>query len=140
MTEDSLQGRDRIAAAYLQQLQELASEISAATDAISANRLQKFRESVDKQELLCWSLTSMARTVGDSLKPIDQSPAPRIDGQLAERIRAASVELNVLNLKYAALLRRSGRSIALLSLLCKSFSGQYPSAFQPNHHTWSCEV
>ncbi len=54
---------DPIAATYLQHLQELAYEISAATDAIAANAMTRFKESVAKQEMLCASLASMANTV-----------------------------------------------------------------------------
>lgn len=140
MTDESLQGRDRTAATYLQQLQELASEISAATDAISANAMQKFCESVSRQELLCSSLASISKAVGEAMRPSGVGSAPRIDSSLDQRIRAASAELHALNLKYAALIKHSSRSIEMLSLLCKSQTGLLPSDCQPKRQTWSCEV
>jgi len=50
MKGDVLQTRDEVAAEYLQQLQALAAEISVATDAIAANSLPRFHESVAKQK------------------------------------------------------------------------------------------
>ncbi len=142
MDAATLQPRDRIAATYLQQLQELAFEISAATEAIAANALFRFQESVAKQEMLCASLASMANTVSQGVRSSDQPSVPGIDTSIERRIQVASEALRELNLQYAALLRHSGRSIALLSLLCKSHMGQFQEARGPRlkHQTWSCEM
>lgn len=140
MTEDSLQGRERLAATYLEQLLELASEISAAAEAISANRMQDFRECVDKQEMLCAGLASMVSLVGGFMGTETSDRPQGVDPMLAKRIRAACKEIKNLNFKYEALLKHSGRSIVQLSLLCKSQTGQVLSAFPSKHQTWSCEV
>ena len=136
------QTRDLIAATYLQHLQELAFEISAATNAIAANSLSRFQESVAKQEMLCASLASMANTVSEGFRASGQASLPGIDSAIEGKIKAASRALNELNLQYAALLRHSGRSIALLSLLCKCQTGQFQEARGPRskHQTWSCEM
>jgi hypothetical protein len=136
------QTRDLIAATYLQHLQELAFEISVATKAISANSLSKFQESVARQEMLCASLASMANTVNDEFRSSEQPSLPGIDSALERKIKAAQLAIRELNLQYAALLRHSGRSIALLSLLCKSQTGQFQEARGPRskHQTWSCEM
>jgi len=142
MNSAALQTRDLIAATYLQYLQELAFEISAATDAIAANAMSRFKESVAKQEMLCASLASMANTVSEGLRPSKEPTSPSIDSTIEKKIKAASETLRELNLQYAALLRHSGKSIALLALLCKSHTGQFQEARGPRskHQTWSCEM
>ena len=60
MNENAIQTHDQLAATYLQQLQTLAFEISVAMDAIAANALTSFQESVAKQEMLCGVLANMA--------------------------------------------------------------------------------
>jgi hypothetical protein len=134
--------RDRIAAAYLQHLQELASEINLATGAIAANALPAFQESVAKQEMLSASLASMANTVSQRLhSPQGVSPSQG-ETAIESRIRQASLELNELNLRYAALLRHSGKSIALLASLCRTHAGQFQEGRGPRlkRQTWSCEM
>lgn len=133
---------DTIAATYLQHLQELAYEISAATDAIAANAMTRFKESVAKQEMLCASLASMAASVSEGLRSPEESTVPGIDTTIKKKIQAANETLRDLNLQYAALLRHSGKSIALLALLCKSHTGQFQEARGPRlkHQTWSCEM
>jgi hypothetical protein len=142
MNDPALQTRDEIAVIYLQQLQELAFEISAATDAIAANALSKFQQSVARQEMLCSSLASMANTVGEGLRSSQQPSRSGIDSTVEARIRAASSTLHELNLQYAALLRHSGRSIAVLASLCRTHTGQFQEARGPRlkHQTWSCEM
>jgi hypothetical protein len=142
MNDHALPKRDQLAATYLQQLQALAFEITVATDAIAANALAKFQESVSKQEMLCATLAAMASTVSDGFRPSDQSSLPGIDPQVQSKIRAAHGSIRKLNLQYAALLKHSGRSIALLSSLCRSYTGQYQEARGPRskRQTWSCEM
>jgi hypothetical protein len=139
---EALQKRDRVANAYLQQLQALALEISAAMDAIAANALPRFQDSVAKQEMLCASLVAMANTVSEGLGLSEQPLLSCIDPAVALKIRATSGAIRELNLKYAALLKHSGRSIALLISLCRSHTGQFQEARGPRlkHQTWSCEM
>lgn len=134
--------RDRIATAYLQQLQELASEINLATGAIAANALPAFRESVAKQEMLSASLASMANSVSQRLQSSQGVSLPPSETAIETRIRKAGRELQELNLRYAALLRHSGRSIALLASLCRSHAGQFQEDRGPRlkRQTWSCEM
>jgi hypothetical protein len=142
MTGNALQTRDEIAAKYLQQLQELAFEISVATGAIAANALPRFQESVAKQEMLCACLVKLASTVGEGFGPSEQPSFSGIDPAVEKKIRAASGTIRELNLQYAALLRHSGRTIALLASLCRSHTGQFQEARGPRlkHQTWSCEM
>jgi hypothetical protein len=142
MNGEALPTRDQIAATYLQQLQALAAEISIATDAIAANALSSFQESVARQEMLCASLVKSASSVGESLRSSEQPSLSGIDSAIELKIRATSGTIRELNLQYAALLKHSGRSIALLASLCRSHTGQFQEARGPRlkHQTWSCEM
>jgi hypothetical protein len=142
MSDVALQTRDQIAATFLQQMQELAHEISAAMDAIAGNAIPIFQECVARQEMLCASLASMANTIAEGFPSSRQPKLSGIDPSVEVKIRAASKAISELNLQYSALLKHSGRSIALLALLCRSYSGQIQEARGPRlkHQTWSCEM
>ncbi len=142
MNDEPLRTQDQVAANYLQQLQALAFEIAVATDAIAANALPSLQESVAKQEMLCSSLASMANALSEGLRSSDQPSHSGIDPAFKLKIRAATETLQQLNLKYAALLKHSGKSIALLILLCTSHSGQFPEArgLRSKQQTWSYVV
>jgi hypothetical protein len=97
MNGEALQARDQLVAAYLQQMQELAREITASMDAIAANAIPQFQESVARQEMLCSSLVAMAGAVGKGFHSSEQS-LPSGKGTEAElRIRAASKAIRELN-------------------------------------------
>jgi hypothetical protein len=142
MNQGTLQMRDQIAANYLQQMQELASEISVAMEAIAANKLPKLQESVARQEMLCAGLASMANTVSEGVRSPETPSRTGIDPSIERKIQAAGSAIRELNLQYAALLRHSGKSIALLSLLCNSHAGRFQEARGPRlkRQTWSCEM
>ena len=142
MNNATLQSRDQIAASYLQQMQALAFEISVAMDAIAANALPKFQESVARQEMLCAGLASMANTVSNGFRALDHPLPSSADAEIQRKIRAASGAIRELNLQYAALLKHSGKSIALLALLCRSHQGQFQEArgSRLKHQTWSCQM
>jgi hypothetical protein len=141
MNPQPLQERDRLAATYLQQLRGLASEISAAMDAIAANALSRFQESVAKQEMLCYSLVQIADTVAKGHPSFKQSLCS-YDPAVDQEIQAASEAIRKLNLRYAALLKHSGRSIALLASLGRNCLGQPQEIRGPRlkRQTWSCEM
>lgn len=142
MSEAALRTRDQIAADCLQQMQELACEISASMDAIASNAMPGFKESVARQEMLCSSLAAMANTIGKDVRPSVQTFLHGIDATLESRIRAASKDLCKLNLEYAALLRHSGKSIVVLATLYRSHTGQFQEArgSRLKYQTWSCEM
>jgi hypothetical protein len=142
MNGQALQTRDEIAARYLQQLQALAFEISVATDAIAANALPKLQESVAKQEMLCSDLATMADSVNEGFRSSERTLLAHSDNAVELKIRATSKAISELNLQYAALLKHSGRSIALLASLCRSHTGNFQEAHGPRrkHQTWSCEM
>jgi hypothetical protein len=132
---------DELANAYLQQLQALASEISLAMEAIATNALTSFQESVARQEMLCHMIAGIAKTIRAKVWSPEQHLLVS-DRFLEARIRETSEAIRRQNLQYAALLRHSGRSIALLSSLCQSHTGQFQEARGPRskRETWSCEM
>ncbi len=142
MNEKAIQTHDQLAAAYLLQLQTLAFEISVAMDAIAANALTSFQESVAKQEMLCGVLANMANTISKTVRSSEQPLLLLSDSSVEPRIRATSEAIRELNLQYAALLRHSGRSIAILASLCRTHTGQFQEARGPRskRQTWSCEM
>jgi len=142
MNEVAIQTHDQLAAAYLLQLQTLAFEISVAMDSIAANALTSFQESVAKQEMLCGVLANMANTIRKTVRSSEQPLLFLSDSSVEPRIRATSEAIRELNLRYAALLRHSGRSIAILASLCRTHTGQFQEARGPRskRQTWSCEM
>jgi len=142
MSDGTCKTANEIAESYLQQLQQLGHEISTAINAIAADALPVLQESVAKQEMLCASLVTRANEVASVIAaPSTQQPSS-IDKAIETRIRAASGAIRELNLQYSALLKHSGRSIALLSLLCKSHAGQMREERGAGlkRQTWSCEM
>jgi len=142
MNNQAVQTHDELAAAYLLQLQALGFEISMAMDAIAANALTSFRESVAKQEMLCGVLAGMANAITARVRSSGQTPVVLSDRSVERRIQAASEAIRELNLQYAALLKHSGRSIALLASLCRFHTGQFQEARGPRskRQTWSCDI
>lgn len=132
---------DEIANAYLLQLQDLAFEISRAMEAIATNSLASFQESVARQEMLCHMIAGIAKTIRGKVWSPEQHLLVS-DRFLEARIRETSEAIRKQNLQYAALLRHSGRSIALLVSLCQSHSGQFQEArgSRLKRQTWSCEM
>jgi hypothetical protein len=142
MNDEALQKRDQIAANYLQEMQDLAFEITVAMDAIASNTFSKFQESVARQEMLCAGLASKANAVSEAVRSSDQPLPSGADSAVGVKIRAAGNAIRLLNQQYAALLAHSGKTIALLALLCRSHAGRIQEARGPRlkHQTWSCEM
>ena len=142
MNEKAIQTHDQLAAAYLLQLQTLAFEISVAMDAIARNALASFQESVAKQEMLCAVLATMANSMREKNGSSAQAPLILSDRSVERKIRAASGAIRDLNSQYAALLKHSGKSLALLVSLCRSHTGQHLEAggSRSKRQTWSCEM
>jgi hypothetical protein len=134
---------DEFAATYLQQMQALAQEMTVAINAISGNALSVLEESIARQEMLCASLATMGVAAQRDLSAVPSQSLPaHLDAGVAVKIRASGKAIRVLNLQYAALLKHSGKSIAVLSALCRNHTGQFQEARGPRlkHQTWSCEM
>jgi hypothetical protein len=141
MNDKAVQTHDLLAASYLQQLQALAFEISVAMEAIARNAVTSFQESVAKQEMLCAVLANLANTIGERVT-LSERPPVLSDSSVARKISVTTTAIRDLNLQYAALLKHSGRSIALLVSLCRSHTGQSQEAggSRSKRQTWSCEM
>ena len=141
MNSNAVQTHDQLAASYLHQLQALAFEISVAMDAIARNAITSLQESVAKQEMLCAVLANLANTIGERVTSSERPPVLN-DSSVAREIQATSTVVRELNLQYAALLKHSGRSIALLLSLCRSHTGQLqePGGSGSKRQPWSCEM
>jgi hypothetical protein len=110
-------------------------------DAIARNAITSFQESVAKQEMLCAVLANLANTIGERVSSAERPPLLS-DSSVARKIRVTTTAIRDLNLQYAALLKHSGRSIALLVSLCRSHTGQLQEAggSRSKRQTWSCEM
>jgi hypothetical protein len=140
---DELLMPNTLAATYLQQLHALTQEMNVAMNAIAGNALSALEGSVAKQEMLCAGLATMKSAAQRELTiATHQVPPIQSNAAVALEIWATSGAIRTLNLQYASLLKHSGRSIALLSALCKSHTGQFQEVRSPRqkHQTWSCEM
>ena len=148
MTADAVETRAGNALAYQQQLEDLAAELQTGISAIESNSLPALESSIAKQELLCASLAISARAMGDRLRALNQPatlamPRNTVDAEVDKKILATAAAVQQLNLQYASLIQHSGRSIALLSSLCRSHKGQFPEARGTrvnSNSTWSCQM
>lgn len=142
MDNQAVPGQDHLAATYLQQLQALAVEISLAMDAIAGNSLNDLQGSIARQEMLCAALASAAKTIQSSPGSATRLSLAPADPATKRNIHSTVVAVQQLNLQYAALLRHSGKSIALLASLCRTHTGQFEGAHgsRLKRQTWSCEM
>jgi len=136
------QDRELKAAEYLQSLRDLAHELERAMQAIAGNALADFEESIAAQQTLCCRLGEIARELSVPLEAQTEGLETRLDNDMTKQIQDASGVLQKLNLRYAALLQHSSRSVALMASLFSSFKGQFQEASGPRlkHQTWSCQV
>ena len=116
------------AQAYLQDLHSLAGELETAMEAVSSQRLQQLEDSLRRQRATCARLTA-AR------------PSASSNSDLAPQIQDATLSLQALNLRYAALVEHFGGTLRLFASLARSHSGAAPSGGMPGKiQTWSCEL
>jgi flagellar biosynthesis/type III secretory pathway chaperone len=142
MKPAGVQDRDRKAVEYLQSLRSLTHELERAMQAIAHNNLSELEESIESQQILSARLGELA---DDMCVPLEADPAtslPRLEDDLGQQIRSASASLQNLNLRYAALLKHSSRSLARMTSLFSSFQGHFQEASGPRlkHQTWSCQM
>ena len=138
----SVQDRELKAAEYLQSLRDLAHELERAMQAIARNALADFEESIAVQQTLCCRLVEIARELSAPLEAQTEGMETQLDNDMTKQIQDASGVLQKLNLRYAALIQHSSRSVALMASLFSSFKGQFQEASGPRlkHQTWSCQV
>ena len=142
MTTAGVQDRDLKAAEYLQSLRSLSNELERAMQAIANNSLPELEESIETQQALSAQLSILADDLCLPLEANAEVSQARIDEDMKQQIRAAGDSLQKLNQRYAALIRHSSRSLALMASLFSSFQGQLQEASGPRlkYQTWSCQM
>jgi hypothetical protein len=108
------------AALFWECLEAMRQEIAVAMGAIESNSLQRLRESISNQEGLCSHLEILAVAAFRRGGELQSASSPVI-GQIFQSSR----KLQTIVLDYAALLRHSGRSIAVLAALCRCHLGAF---------------
>lgn len=136
--------RNETAGDHLRLLHALSREIERAMEAISGNDLPALEDSVARQQELSDRLRQAADDLGFSAPRPFPGSAPELpDDDCMRQIRASSLRLQELNLRYSLLLKHSSRSVAMMATLFGSFRGQIqkedPGAGL-NQQTWSCRV
>jgi hypothetical protein len=142
MTTAGIQDRELKAAEYLESLHAMAAELERAMQAIARNSIADFEESIAIQQSLGDRLKELAADLSVPLEAHPASIGVQLDREMTNQIKDASTTLQRLNLRYAALLEHSSRSVALMTSLFRSFQGQFQEASGPGlkHQTWSCRM
>jgi hypothetical protein len=142
MTTVVTQDRNRDAAEYLRLLVTLREEMNTAMGAIANNALAQFEDSITSQQQLSARLLILADELSVPLATGRAASADPIDDNLMHQIFIAGDSLQKLNRTYAALLRHSSTSTALMVSFFASARGQIQEASGPRlkHQTWSCQM
>lgn len=142
MNSERPQTRAELASAYQQQLQALGYEIRVAMQAIASNSLDKLEDSVATQQVLTGELTKLAARLSEQLSSPEHALQAFPFGPVEEKVQSTGRAIHELNAQYSSLLRHSGRSIALLSSLCRSHAGHFPESRGTSlkRQTWSCTM
>jgi hypothetical protein len=141
MIETVVQDRNLKLEEYLQLMRLMAFELDRAMKAIGDHSLPALEDSVANQQVFSDRLGELAE---DLCKPANGrrlTLVPHGDRGLMEQIGAASETLQHLNRRYAALLKHSSHSVAMMVSLFSSFQGimQEDSGARAQH-TWSCQM
>jgi hypothetical protein len=142
MSATAVQDRNGNAAEYLQLLRSLAAEMEKAMRAIAGNALPDLEESVASQQIMSARLLVLADEISPPTKLNPAISPTGVDEGMLQQVQAAGDALQKLNRRYAALLRHSSRSVALMASLFSSYKGQLKEASGPRlkHQTWSCQM
>ena len=126
-------GSEQARSAYLANLRALSREIASAISAVEQNDLARFQSNVAAQEMICGELSQPQ----GSISPLNGADRAADWSE----IRDAHLQLSRLNRVYAALLKRSYHSNALLAALYRNYGQGYgqTSTAPAETHTWSCE-
>lgn len=127
---------------HLIAVQSLCQSVQAGIAALGSNRLTAFNMQVELQKELCTGLESAMNLVAISASAQTLICSSEKEEQSLHDIDQEHRQLAALNRAYAALLRRSRRSIAMRIALCDSFLGGFGTV-DPRHsgrHTWRTEM
>lgn len=127
---------------HLAAVQSLSRSVQAGITALGGNRLTEFKLQVELQKELCagleFALSLTATSAGDQPSICSSEK----EEQLRRRVDQGHRQLAALNRVYAALLRRSRRSLAMYIKLCDSCLEGF-GVVDPMHsgrHTWRTEI
>ena len=142
MTATRCNDRDGTVEEYLQLLRSLACELERGMRAIAENSVTEFEDSVSNQRVMSDRLVELAASLSAPGQSQSTSTILNAERDLKFQIQVASAALQVLNRRYAVLLDRSSRSVALMVSLFDSFRGNLQEApgARPTMRTWSCQV
>ncbi|MGO8758261.1 MAG: hypothetical protein ACLQG3_09075 [Terracidiphilus sp.] len=120
----------------------MAFEIQRAMSAISGNSIGALEESLANQEAFSTRLMELADELSTPSLPDTPARPALSDERVVHQIRNASDTLQSLNRRYAALLRFSSHSVALMVSLFSSYQGQFRegSGARMKLQTWSCQI
>lgn len=119
---------------HLARVRGLTRELAAAISAIERNDLPGLQAAVAKQERISHELAATKWT------PAPRSKPSHATSDTGEQLQEAYVALAQLNRVYAGVLKRSKRSVALLSALYGMQGDGYRMEPSGNSQMLSCEV
>lgn len=148
MNSSSIQDRNSKLEEYLQLLHSMAFELERAMSAISESSITPLEESLANQEAFSARLLELADDVSHPTQAFSPLRPAVTDDNLMRQIQAASGTLQALNRRYAALLKFSSRSVAMMVSLFSSYQGhssyqgqiQEGSGSRLKVQTWSCQI
>jgi hypothetical protein len=127
---------------HLVAVQSLSRSVQAGITALAENRLSEFKLQVERQKELCPELESAMNLAATSASDPPSTCSFEEEEQLRHDVDQGHRQLAALNRAYAALLRRSRRSIAMQIALCDSCLGGFGTVdpIHSGHHTWRTEM
>jgi hypothetical protein len=133
--------REKVDTQHLTRVRLLTGEVAAAISAIEHNNLRQLQIAVANQERICNELvTTKWRPSPLAKKNVRRNAAPI--AETGDQIQAAYVALAQINRVYAGVVKRSKRSVDLLSALYGNQGDGYGQEPLPSEtlQTLSCEV
>ncbi|MGA2570224.1 MAG: hypothetical protein ABSF23_06860 [Terracidiphilus sp.] len=123
-------------------MNSMAFEMERAMAAISRNSISALEESIANQEAFSTRLVELADDLNTPSLPDPHARPALADDRIMGQIRKASDTLQNLNRRYAALIKFSSQSVALMVSLFNSYQGQLRegSGARMKLQTWSCQI
>ena len=127
---------------YLQLLNSMAFELERAMSAISQNSIKALEDSLANQEAFSTRLLELADDLNLRGRQDRRDHPIAGDESLMRQVTAAADALQSLNRRYAALLKFSSHSVAMMVSLFSSYQGrlQEDPGARLKLQTWSCRV
>lgn len=126
---------------HLALVRSLSREVATAISAIEHNDLALLKSSVAAQEAICQKLSQdRAAWLRSACASYRASSGDREGISGWQEVRDAHAGLARLNRIYEALIRRSHKSIQLITALYHGRDQSAEGKLRSGNHTWSCEV